>query len=188
MMNDQTFARSRLCEVLADLPSGSAPVEYVGEGLRKGGRDGVAVEFLPGSPDQRWTGVFARGDLALRAQSGIVVLPDQRVLVVARGTGYVVAPARRSPPTVIGPNPIVDLLVVQHARLVLVADPWSVSALGDHGLAWATGRIALDGLLLKGASGGQAFGEVHVAGDESRPFSIDLASGECTGAERLTDR
>lgn len=187
MINDHTFASSHLCELLENLPSGTATVEYFGEALRRAGRDGLAVEFLPGSA-QRWTGIFARGDLALRARNGIVVLPDQHVLVVARGTGYIVDPARRSPPSIIGPNPIVDLLVVPHARLVLVADPWSVSALGDHGLAWETGRIALDGLLFKGASGGQAFGEVHVTGDESRAFSIDLASGKCIGTERLSDR
>jgi hypothetical protein len=137
------------------------------------------VEFYPEQRGRRWTGIFAFGDLALRAPSGLVVLPNLQVLVIARGAGYVVDPTRRSPPAAIKINPILDLLVVPHARLVLVADPWSVCALGDQGLAWETGRIAVDGLVLKGARGGQAFGEIRVSEDESRTFSIDLGTGAC---------
>ena len=188
MRQDQTFAEDYLFEILEELPGGSSSVEYIGEKHQNRTRDGVMLEFLPGSKDLSWTAVFAFGDLAARGLSGVYVMPDQRVLVVARGTGYVADPARVREPEVIKPNPIFDVVVVPESRLLLVADRWSVFAFGDSGEAWNTGRIALDGLALKSAGDGVVRGEVYLSDDESRSFVIELDTGKCDGVVRLGDR
>lgn len=181
--SDHTFASSYLFEVLDELPGGPADVERIGPSSG----DGVAVEFLPGTRNS-WFGVFAFGDLATRALSGVYALPDQRVLVVARGAGYIVDPIRETAPFEIKPKPIMVVKLSVPAQLVLVADPWSVFAFGRSGSLWNTGRIAFDGLTIDEVDGERALGHVVVSADERRVFSIDLRDGSCTGVDRISDR
>jgi hypothetical protein len=189
MICDQTFANDHLYEVVKEFHQGISSLEYFGEGSHgDGGHDGLAVRFFPGSASRSWSGLFAFGSLAPRALSGVIVLPNQQVLVMARGTGYLVDPTHTRAPSEIIPNPIMGVLVVAHARLVLVADPWSVFAFGDGGQLWNTGRIAIDGLSLTEVSKDQVLGEIDVSADETRIFSIDLITGKCMGAERLSER
>ena len=182
MTTDLTFAESYLFEIARELPGGRTRVDRFGS--QHG--DGVIVEFLPGTPDA-WIGVFAFGDLAPRAHTGVYALPDQRVLVVSRGTGYIVDPKRRSTED-IKPNPIMHITLSEEPPLVLVADPWSVFAYGETGCEWDTGRIAMDGLTLDGVEGGKAVGYIASAPDEVVRFSIDLTDGSCDGVDRLSSR
>jgi hypothetical protein len=121
--------------------------------------------------------------------SGIYATPNPaRALILASGDAYLVDvhdPDKYEPVDTAGP--VVALLPAVSDGLLLLASPWTVTAIGPEGVAWQTGRLAIDGLRL------DEIGEGRIAGvadpdsdDESRDFAIDLRTGAHEGGTPFT--
>lgn len=169
------------CEVLRERPSESGDIYYYPGASTVGGRDGLLLRFVPTS-GRPWIGVFAFGDLAFRALSGAFASADPiRMLVVARGEGYLINVTEPKDWESVPFAPITDTRPVPDHLLLLVITPWEIGAYGASGFVWSTGRIAMEGITLDGVLEGRAMATVN-PDDEPARLLIDLQTGETLAA------
>lgn len=130
-----------------------------------------------------WAGAFRAGPNIMvdkAAASG-----DQIVFVLAGGVCYVVNGSTRRLITSLAGD-YTDFLPIPDTESVALADFTSVSIAGTDGVAWATRRIAWDGIRLLQATSTSVSGvaEAHDVEPESR-FEIDLAGRAIRGGHLL---
>lgn len=120
------------------------------------------------------------------AVSGLVPTPDPDGLcVLVRGTAYLVDVTDRSYRPAVASAPVVAAVQVLAAGVLLLATPWRVIGIGPDGVAWRTGRLAIDGLRLDEADESRLIGVADPESAETREFVIDLRSGAHEGGAVL---
>lgn len=137
---------------------------------------------------ERWVGIARAGVRSLRgALSGAFSTPNpSRICVVARGDAYlidVVAPERYQ--TIDTAGPVLEVRALIKQNLLLLVTPWTITAVGEHGVCWRTRRLAIEGVRLDEADGNWLAGVADPDSDESRDFAVDLTTGRHEGGVPL---
>lgn len=70
--------------------------------------------------------------------------------------------------------------------VLLLLTPWSITAVGQSGRRWTSGRITIDKLGVDEAGDGSLRGVADRDDDEPRDFALDLATGEVVGGAEIT--
>ncbi|MGH2708856.1 MAG: hypothetical protein ACRDJK_11250, partial [Actinomycetota bacterium] len=78
-------------------------------------------------------------------------------------------------------GPVVAVRPVVSDGLLLLASPWAVTALGEDGVRWQTGRLAIERIRLDEIEGGRLAGVADPDDDEPRDFVVDLQTGRHEG-------
>ena len=81
---------------------------------------------------------------------------------------------------------MVDFKPVPREEVLLLATPWDVTAIGQDGVLWTTGRLAIDGLRLDESQVGWIAGVADPGDLEPRDFAIDLRTGKHEGGVPFT--
>jgi hypothetical protein len=131
-----------------------------------------------------WTGgVRAGGPSVGSPSTGIYTTPNKsRVLVVAKGDAYLIDiqdPTNYKALSTGGP--VVAVKPIKKENVLLLATPWDVTAIGQDGVLWTTGRLAIDGLRLDESQDGRVAGVADPRDLEPRDFVIDLRTGKHEG-------
>jgi hypothetical protein len=130
-----------------------------------------------------WVGSFAAPEPNTPALSAFAGTPRPTGLcVIERGTAFlgdVLQPARFVALATHGP--ITRVAEVPAERILLLVTPWSIAAVTADGLVWSTERIAVEGLRIDEAIDGWAHGVADPDDEESRDFSVELATGRVIG-------
>ena len=172
------FPAAYVARELDEFPSGAVVIELRPSGQSDPG--GLIFEVDPHVTDS-WVG-FARPGPArvVHAASGLVPTPNPTQLcAIARGTAYLVDV--RDHKYCLASDPVVAVAALRAARLLLLATPWLVVAIGREGVAWRTGRLAIDGLRLDETDRSRVIGVADPDSAEPREFAIDLETGEHEG-------
>jgi hypothetical protein len=113
-----------------------------------------------------WTGGVRAGSPSVGSPTtGIYATPNpNRVLVVARR----------------------DVKPIPRENILLLATPWDVTGIGEDGVLWTTGRLAIDGLRLDESQDGRVAGVADPKDLEPRDFVIDLRTGDHDGGVPFT--
>lgn len=153
--------------------------------LEEGDRAGLYVRVEPrGKPS--WTGFFALGFDSDQAVNAICSCPDPDSLcVVAGGYAYVI---RVSDPTQwfrVEQRPVTALRIIQEHRLILFVGFTTITAVGDAGISWSTGRLSWEGISIGDVRDNQLHGTGWDAmTNREVPFAVDLSTGRQTGGAR----
>lgn len=164
---------------LVDTPSfGCADYEF--HGLH---REGSRITLLVTLADGRsWTGTFGN-EPSWRGLTGTFPTPDSDSLcVINHGRAFLVNtlhPADAQ--TIPSDGPIRSLASIPSPPLLLLATQWSVVAIGPSGEAWASDRIATEGIRLDDVVGSFAIGVADPDDEEPREFALDLRTGAIAG-------
>jgi hypothetical protein len=141
----------------------------------------LAVGPADGEP---WIGVFRGGGygVPLAAPGQVIGWPDEKSLcVVKAGNGCLVRTDDPTETSEIDAFPITDVLAIADRDLVVFADFTDLIAYGPDGIAWRSGRVALDELDIIRAEGDV----LHVAGFfgsvNRAEFTVDLRTGRPSG-------
>jgi len=78
-------------------------------------------------------------------------------------------------------GPVTAVKPVVPEGLLLLATPWSITALGPSGERWQTARLAVDGLRLDEVADGVLAGVADPDDIEPWDFAVDLGTGEHRG-------
>lgn len=121
------------------------------------GRDGLGLDpfasrwgtpvVLGVHPDTApaWIGMFAAGGLG--QLTGTFGCPGRdNLCVVADGIAYLIDVTQPEAPAVIAQNMVWQVESVTDANVLLLVCPWDITAIGPNGVAWNTGRLAVDDL------------------------------------------
>lgn len=134
---------------------------------------------------EAWIGVFHGGGYGVppAAPGQVIGWPDEKSLcVVKTGTGCLVRTDDPRETNEIDAFPITDVLAIPERDLVVFADFTHLIAYGPDGIAWRSGRVALDELEIIRAEGNV----LHVAGFfgsvNRAEFTVDLRTGRPSGA------
>ena len=144
---------------------------------------GVMVRVSPRKGDP-WNGIAAYGAVSVAsAFTGVFTTPSARTLcLVARGDAYLVDVYSPEEWSAIEDSPVIAVRSAPDDAVLVLATPWRVVGVGANGVAWRTGRLAIDGLQLNDAAHeGSLTGVADPGGVEPRPFEIDLTTGRHTG-------
>ncbi len=129
-----------------------------------------------------WIGSFAAPDPGTRGLSTIVRTPSPQLLcVIERGTGFLVNV--RDPDEFEIVPAIGDLdaeATFEEVGLLLLARPWTVTAIGADGVRWTTPRISIDGVVLEGTDQGAVIVTTDPHG-EPRSVRLDPLTGAALG-------
>jgi len=176
LRDGRPFPAAYLARELEELPAGANPVELV-PGQQEG-PGGLIFEVQPRACGS-WVGCARPGAMTARgAVSGLMPTPNQDDLcVLVRGTAYVVDVTDHSYQPVAASGPVVTAVSVVAAGVLLLATPWGVIGIGPDGVAWRTGRLAIDGLRLDEVDESRFIGVADPESAEPREFVIDLRSG-----------
>lgn len=181
---DRPFQASYQARQLEEFPSAGV-TELRSDGSSVGG--GLIFEVAPDGSDS-WVG-FARPG-AIKSRHGVTGLfstPDpSRLCVITQGTAYLVDTATRKFSVLSLSGPVILVTSLTDARLLLLATPWQVAAIGRDGPGWQTGRLAIDGLRLDEVDGSRLAGVADPDSPEPREFVIDLRNGSHEGGAGLT--
>jgi hypothetical protein len=141
------------------------------------------------SDGSSWRGSVRAGSPSVGSPTtGIYTTPNRnRVLVVARGDAYLIDtddPAHyEALPT---GGPVVAIKPIPRENILLLATPWDVTGIGEEGVLWTTGRLAIDGLRLDESQDGRVAGVADPKDLEPRDFVIDLRTGKHEGGVPFT--
>lgn len=129
-----------------------------------------------------WVASFAAPDPGMRAISGLFSAPSPTELcVIERGTAFI--GDVQYPKTfreVHTYGPVTSARNRASPSILLLLTPWSISCIDLNGVKWSTARIAIDGFRIDEIRSDKLVGLAD-PDDESREFSVDLASGSVFG-------
>jgi hypothetical protein len=139
-------------------------------------REGLVVRFWTAT-GETWVGNFHGG---YGRAEGIFDHPDkQRVVVLARGQGYVVNPEAPEDVSMFGFG-IHELIALPEFDAILFVDDLEIEAINKEGRWWRTSRISWDGICNIKIEGNTLYGEAFTPiGEMLVPFAVDLRTGEC---------
>lgn len=175
----EAFPAAYEVEVLEAAPDDARIFERSGSG-----RSGEVVVDLSPDGGEPWVGVVRAGGPSVRgALSGVFSTPSKSGLcVVARGDAVLIkveAPERSE--AIDTGGPVVSVRPVVDEGLLLLASPWMITAIGEAGILWQTGRLAIEGVRLDEVEGGRLAGVADPDDDEPRDFVVDLHTGRHEG-------
>lgn len=158
-------------------------VEYCYPGaIRNGWVKGIGLEIFPigGEP---WFATFADGKLSPNGATGVIDLPDhKRILVVSKGTAYLVDAINPNQWDQLEISPVMGFEPVVELGLVLLWDFTRFVALGDHGILWKTPSVSWDGISAVKVQNGQAQAVVWNAATQlNETVVVDLKTGKING-------
>jgi hypothetical protein len=141
--------------------------------------EGVVVRFWT-AKGETWVGNFHRG---YGHAEGILDHPDkQRVVVLARGQGYVVHPETPEDVTMFGYG-FKEFFSLPDFNAILFVDDLGMETINQEGLWWRTPRISWDGITVSKIERGKLHGEAFTPFDQVWvPFTVDLRTGDCEGS------
>jgi hypothetical protein len=97
-----------------------------------------------------WIGMFAGGGLG--QLTGVFGCPGRDDLcLVADGDAYLIDVTQPEAGAVIAQNMVWQVETVPDPNLLLLVCPWDIAAIGSDGVAWRTGRLAVDELRIEQA-------------------------------------
>lgn len=166
--------------LLEELQGGGGP-EHV---FARDGRvvdGGVLIEV--GGAGGAWSGLVANAPESVSgAHSGVYSTPASSTLcVVARGDAYFIEADAPERWWMLEDSPVVAVRCAVAEKLLVLATPWRVVAVGEAGVAWRTSRIAIDGIALGGLAGGELGGVADPGDDEAEDFVVELRTGHHRG-------
>jgi hypothetical protein len=178
---DLAFAHRFACEILDEYKGASPPDHYFPRD-EPAGQDGLIVRVQPDS-SKEWTGVFAFGRLGDRGISRVLSLPDpEKLCVVSKGAGYIVAATDPRACERLRTVPIVDVRTMPQAGVVIFANHTNLVAHGVHGVAWRTPRLALDGFKIVEVTHHTVVGEYwDLRSEAMETFEVDARTGSTRG-------
>jgi hypothetical protein len=147
-------------------------------------RNGEVVVEVTTDNGKCWVGAARAGGPSVRgALSGVFSTPAETgLLLLGRGNAYLVdvaAPERFE--AIDTGGPVVGVRPVLDEGLLLLASPWTITALGEDGVRWQTGRLAIDGIRLDEVEAGRLAGVADPDDDEPRDFVVELHTGQHEG-------
>jgi hypothetical protein len=165
---------------LDEIPVGAEVVElFPGT---KGGSGGLIFLVDPLSSGS-WVGLAHPG--ASRGHdtvSGLVATPNPKSLcVLVHGTAYVVDVTDRTYYLVPVSTAVTTIAPIPAAGVLLLGTPWFVIGVGQDGVLWRSGRLAIDGLRIDEADDLHLIGVADPESAEPREFVIDLRTGAHEG-------
>lgn len=170
-------ARGPRFEVLSGLPPyGPVAVSFPSNG--KGSHsEGVVVRFFD-SAGESWVGNFQGEGTQF---SGVIEHPNRRdLIVISRGTGYLVDPEARKGSSSFGYG--YTAWLAGHDVVVLATD-CEVTAIDSHGVRWCSRRISWNGIhdLRFAVDEKTVHGNAERYNGEMMAFEIDVRTGEARG-------
>jgi hypothetical protein len=141
--------------------------------------EGLVVRFWTAT-GETWVGNFHRG---YGRASGLVDHPDkQRVVVVARGQGYVVNPDVPEDVVMFG-HAFHEFFSLPQFGAILFVDDLGMETINKEGRWWCIPRIAWDGICNIKIEGDMLYGEAFTPFEEKWvPFTVKLEDGKCEGS------
>lgn len=153
--------------------------------LEEGDRSGVYLRVVPeGGPP--WIGFFALGFDAPQVAHGIFACPDGVSLCVAAGGyAYIVHAADPQKWEQVDQRPVVEVRPLPEQKLLLFTGFTTITAYGESGRLWTTGKLSWEGLSITEVSGTTLRGTGWDAlKDKDLAFEVDLLTGRSTGGAR----
>jgi hypothetical protein len=167
-------------EVPRDQPQHFDHVFYFDAGVRS--EIGLSVIVKPWVA-QDWAGIFYAPRALGRGVSGVFGAPNPgQICVVNQGCtflGDVLEPSGISAVPEVGE--VIEVRAEVSERILVLSSGWTVAAIGQDGLTWVTGRIAIEDIRLDGVADGSLHGVADPDTDGAKPFSVDLRTGGVTG-------
>ena len=141
--------------------------------------EGLVIEFYPAS-GEKWVGNFHEGGVG--GTTEVIEHPNGKcIIVVAAGDAYIVDPETRSLVSELGGGPIMNIVQVPDLELVLLVDPFRLTAIGPEGVRWRTRDVAVDGIRSTQVTGTTLSGEANAIDDSWQSFTVDLKDGRVGG-------
>ena len=185
--SDLTFPHSWTVEVLTTAPM-IAPVRHFTYPLQIAGEeDALARGALQLMVRPAAGGLFlatcALGFVDPSMPSGVFACPNpDEMCAVAGGYAYVIDTARPEQSTHISLKPVVEVKVLEDARLLVFVGFHSIAAWGEQGLAWVTDRLSWEGLRITEVDGSALHGMGwDLMSNKEVAFTVDLATGRHQG-------
>jgi hypothetical protein len=115
--------------------------------------------------------------------TGIHACPDpQEMCAVAGGYAYIIDTAHPERSVHIAQKPVVEIRVLLEQKLLLFIGFHSMTAWGQRGPAWESGRLSWEGIRISGVEGDTLHGlGWNLMTDKEIPFTLDLATGQHEG-------
>jgi hypothetical protein len=155
--------------------------------LDEGDRSGIYVRVVPQqapqNPDSQkansWIGFFALGFESEHAARGLYSCPDPDSLcVVVGGYAYLVNTLDPDRWMQLEQRPVMDVRPVPEFKLLIFVGATTISAVGESGWLWTTGRLSWEGISISEIKQHV----LHGAGwdalkDKEVPFEVDINTG-----------
>jgi hypothetical protein len=186
---DQTFPQDYVCEVEPNLDGREGKRWYFPVGSFVGGQDGVTVR-VTSTEGESWIGTFAFGKIAPNGLSGVFTTPNpKRILVVAKGDGYLVDTDNPEKWERAATTPTIDVRSVKKLGIITLASFTCLVAYDNKGLLWKTRQLSWDNLKVVSLTEGELTGEYWDVRSESKQgFIVDLKTGVSIGGAVLPER
>lgn len=115
--------------------------------------------------------------------TGIYACPNPNELcAVAGGYAYIIDTARPEHSTHIAQKPVVEVRQLPAQGLLVFIGFHSMTAWGEHGLAWESARLSWEGVRITGIAGSNLHGTGwNLMTDKEVPFTLDLKTGHHEG-------
>ena len=150
--------------------------------LDEGDRSGIYVRVTP-QKAKSWIGFFALGFESEHAARGLHSCPDPDSLcVVVGGYAYLVNTLDPDRWMQLEQRPVMDVRPVPKFKLLLFVGATTISAVGEAGWLWTTGRLSWEGITISEIKDHVVHGSGWDAlKDKEVPFEVDLTNGRHTG-------
>ena len=177
---DRSFDADYDVEPLIDMPSA---LDYDFHDQDSAPKPDILLKVTEGDGSSWTGGVRAGGPSVGSPSTGIYTTPNKkRLLVVARGDAYLIDTQDPTNYEALSTGgPVVAIKPIKKENVLLLATPWDVTAIGQDGVLWTTGRLAIDGLRLDESQDGRVAGVADPRDLEPRDFVIDLRTGQHEG-------
>jgi hypothetical protein len=179
---DRTFSGDYDCQLLHEIPSGTAISHYLPE--QQTGQDGILLRISPrGVPS--WIGLFSSVKKYPGTPSRILFTPNPNTIcVICSGDAVITDVTRPDRSTLLDFEPITDAVAVKERKMIVFAGFTKLMAFdGSNVVMWETSRVAWDELKITSISPSSIFGEYwDVATEKKAQFEVDLDTGEVNGA------
>lgn len=107
--------------------------------------------------------------------------PDE-LCAVAGGYAYIIDTAHPERSTHIAQKPVIEIRPLREHKLLLFTGFHSITAWGEHGLAWESARLSWEGIRITGVEGERLHGlGWNMLTDKEVPFTLDLNTGNHEG-------
>jgi hypothetical protein len=172
------FALSYRCSVVDPVPDNQAGLRtFRGRGIGPwAGGLTIGIDPAEGLP---WVGQFEY-DAALLDKVCASPSP-KRVIVVARGEGYIVRADRPDDWEYIAVAPVLDVRRVPEREILICADYQNLAAYSKSGLIWTIEHLALDDLEITKVLPAEIQGFLRHEDLGKVPFSVDPSTGRVEG-------
>lgn len=168
---------------IADDPAAPADYSFAAHGASS---RAIVIAVEPWT-ERPWTASFAAPDPGTRSLTALLSTPRSTGLcVMERGTAFlgdVLDPGGFRVVETMGP--VLGAEQLTNEGLLQLLTPWTITAVDEGGVLWATERIAVDGLRVDEVCDGWVRGVADPEDEEPRDFALDLASGHVTGGAQV---